>query len=187
MRRLFCIGLAALLAAGVMVSPATAAKACKKPRFSGAGGDAEVVKVTDKHTESKPLQATINVDPGFALFGDEPTYTHGYLNVQVDSKAKLRGLWVSIAVPPMRDYDLYLLDGDAAIADSNGWNPGHVLPMYTDLIGDQSDNGGETTLESETITGFATADCSGYTVDAAVALGEGGAVPVTIWLGEIAF
>ncbi|HEX2196006.1 MAG TPA: hypothetical protein VHJ76_03685 [Actinomycetota bacterium] len=187
-----------LVVSGVLAGPATAAKK-KKPKACKAyvpgemGAEAETVVVTDAHTAEAPLTHPFSIGPAFdeglgAIVGQDQT-PHVNLNVQVDSKAKEAGLYVTWEFDTHRDYDLwaYFSDGTEA-ASSHGFQP-LIATAGTSVAGVEpantsSNHGGESTETSENLVGIITPDCGGYTLDMATYFGEGGDFELKIWLGE---
>jgi hypothetical protein len=175
-------------------------KKTKKPARCAAykagelGAEAETVVVTDAATEAKPVEVTLALDPGFGQATgldflhpqlaavDEVTtaaQSHTYYNVQVDSKAKDTGLFVSLGSPVPDDNDLYLLHstGNEA-AHAAGFHGGGPEPIF-----DSNANGGHTGPDAEFLDGIKTTDCGGYTVHAIAANSQGGDTPLQFWLG----
>ncbi|HEX2296763.1 MAG TPA: hypothetical protein VHN37_15830 [Actinomycetota bacterium] len=182
-----------LVASGLLAGPATAAKK-KKPKACTAyqpgeqGAEAETVVVTDAHTEEAPLTHAFSLGADFdeGLEGDPP---RANLNVQVDSKAKSAGLYVTWEFQTHRDYDLwaYFPDGTEA-ASSHGFQPLIALEGQTvgpiEPANTSSNHGGKSTATSENLVGIITPDCGGYTLDMTTYFGEGGDFELKIWLGE---
>ncbi|HEX2059048.1 MAG TPA: hypothetical protein VHI71_11860 [Actinomycetota bacterium] len=180
-----------LVASGVLAGPASAKKkkpkACKPYVAGEMGAEAESVVVTDAHTEEAPLTHAFSLDPDFdeGLQGDPP---RANVNVQVDSKAKSAGLYVTWEFQTHRDYDLwaYWPDGTAA-ASSHGFQPliaTQGQPGAADQSNTASNHAGESTATSENLVGVITPDCGGYTLDMTTYFGEGGDFELKIWLGE---
>ena len=187
-----------LVSSGLLAGPATAAKkkakACKAMTPAAAGAEAPTVVVTDSHTADAPLlqPVTLAESVGDAdLIGEVPdegplASSHSYFNVQVDSKAKTAGLYVTFEFPEHRDYDLwaYFSDGTVA-ASSHGFQPGLATAATpADLSNTATNHAGESTPTSENLIGVITNDCGGYTIETANWLGEGGDFEVKLWLGE---
>ena len=192
-KRSFSIALAlGLVVTGVLAGPATAAKK-KKPKACAPyvpgekGAEAETVVVTDAHTAEAPLTHAFSLGADFdeGLREDPP---RANVNVQVDSKAKSAGLYVTWEFQTHRDYDLwaYWPDGSGA-ASSHGFQPliatdGHTVGPI-EPANTSSNHGGKSTATSENLVGIITPDCGGYTLDMTTYFGEGGDFELKIWLG----
>lgn len=185
-----------LVVSGSIAGPATAAK--KKPKACTAfqpgelGAEAETIVATDAHTAEAPLTHAFNlgpaVDEGVGEAAGNDLTPHHYVNVQVDSKAKTAGLYVTWEFQTNQDYDLwaYTADGMEAGA-SHGFQPLIATagqPAPADQSNTGSNHGGESTATSENIVGLITSDCGGYTLDMATFLGQGGDFELKVWLGE---
>ena len=165
--------------------PKPKVKACA-PYVPGAEGkDGKTIVVTDAATAEKPLEVILSLEPGVGQGGMpeavNPTTTmlqsHVYQNVQVDSKAKEAGLFVSLASPVPDDNDLYL-------NHSTGKEAAHAAGFMGETgVYDSNANGGHTGDDAEYLDGIRTADCYGYTVDANGANSRGGDVSLKLWLG----
>lgn len=183
-----------LVASAFVAGPATAAK--KKPKACAPyapgekGAEAETVVVTDTHTADAPLTHAFSLGPAFdegigAFAGHDMTPRYN-LNVQVDSKAKSAGLYVTWEFQTHRDYDLwaYFADGTEA-ASAHGFQPLiDTQGQPVDQSNTASNHGGESKADSENLVGIITPDCGGYTLDMATYFGEGGDFELKIWLGE---
>ena len=150
------------------------------------GAEAELLTVTDKHTEEAPLEATVAHDVGLTSFTfqgqgyDEAS--HFPLNLQMDSKDPEMGLHVRYEFPDHEDHDLYVYYADGAqAARVAGGNQLALDPSLEEGTG----NGGHSEVGAEVLDGLRTADCAGYTLDLVNWLGEGGDYTVKFWLGEI--
>jgi hypothetical protein len=167
-------------------------KAKKKPARCSAykpgelGAEAKTIVVTDAATEAKPAEVTLDLGPGLGQATGTPVdavttaaQSHAYYNVQVDSKNKDAGLFVSLGSPVPDDNDLYLLHstGNEA-AHAAGFHGGGPVPIF-----DSNADGGHTGPDAEFLDGIRTVDCGGYTVHAVGANSRGGAVPLKFWLG----
>src|SRR5688500_17199738 len=135
--RLAAAGVAFALVAGVMAAPAAGAKgkALKCGAFASGveeAAEAELVKVTPKATEAKPV--TIEYEHAASL---SPVSTeHIYYNVQVYGPSS--GLYILQEFDDHSDIDLYLYDGAGEeVASSGAFNPAPI-PGVTDAGG----NGG---------------------------------------------
>ena len=138
-----------------------------------------VVKVTDKATAEAPI--VIEYEHGMALWNtatQEPIVEDTvFFNFQVESKKAAPGLYIfqEWAAHPPSDMDLYLYDGlGEQVASSGSANafPVHVPTQETGAWG----------LES--IPGFATSNCAGYTAESRAFTTAGEAMTLTVWLGE---
>jgi hypothetical protein len=114
-----------------------------------------------------------------------------YFNVQADTALPAAGLYAKITFPQREDYDLEFTYPDGSYAArSHAFNTVNELNDQNDPVLNQpiisvTGHGGEATPTSEELVGIATNDCGGYTVKVSNALGEGGAMKVLLWLGEI--
>lgn len=201
---------AALVLGAVVVGPADAKKK-KKPKptptvaacptftpvepQTGSGEGAEaleaaVVTVTDEHTEEAPL--VIDYEHGAALWipftGVAVQEDTQFFNLQVDSSVPAPGLFLrqEWGTPSPSDMDLYLYDATGAeVALSGSSNAPEPLG------GPDSPSAGtpldQTTGASgyESISGFAAADCAGYTVESRAFSTMGETMQLKIWLGEV--
>jgi opacity protein-like surface antigen len=199
MKKLLIVALVACLAGSIAAAPAAQAKKKKKkkpvacaaytPGELGAGKP--TVTLTDANTAEAPLEQKVTLEESVG----DLDQTGGLIseasvdafNLQVDSKAKDVGLYLSMSFDTRRDYDLWLryADGSEA-AGSHGWNtivedPGDNADLSMSDEGYASDS----TDSSENIIGVHVTDCSGWTVEADNWLGEGGELTVKAWLGEI--
>jgi hypothetical protein len=181
-----------LVAAAVVAAPATAAKPKKcKPFVAGEmGAEAETLVVTNAHTADAPLTYAFNIGPAFdeglgGAAGHDMTPHHN-LNVQVDSKAKTAGLYVTWEFQTHRDYDLWAYNPDGtAAASAHGFQPLiDTRGQAVDQSNTASNHGGESTATSENLVGIITPDCGGYTLDMTTYFGEGGDFELKIWLGK---
>jgi hypothetical protein len=185
-----------MLASAFVAGPATAAKkkpkACKAYAAGEMGAEAETLVVTDSHTAEAPLTHAFNIGPAFdegigGAVGQDQTPHHN-LNVQVDSKAKTAGLYVTWEFQTHRDYDLWAYNPDGtAAASAHGFQPlidTKGQPGPADQSNTASNHGGESTATSENLVGIITPDCGGYTLDMSTYFGEGGDFELKIWLGE---
>jgi len=146
------------------------------------GKDAEIVVVTDAATEEAPVEVPLEIGGGIGVGGVfEDAIAHAYKNVQVDSASASTGLYVRLEMPYPSDYDLYVRNADGSeAARAAGFNPEPAV--YNDNTA-----GGHTEPDAEQIDGVTTADCGGYTIDAAAATGEGGELTLKFWLGEATY
>lgn len=172
---------AGAIGATTVEATAKKAKKCKAYKPGPEGADADTLVVTDKATEKKPATATLATSPGAGVGGTDETETaisHAYHNVQVDSKKKSAKLFIRLEMAAYEDQDLYVrLPSGAEVARAAGFNPEPAV--YNDTEG-----GGHTEKGAEVIDGIITADCGGYTIDAAAATGTGSDVTLKYWLGK---
>jgi hypothetical protein len=191
-RLLAMLAMVALLA-GALAAPAEAKKRKKKPRPCATyqspefAAEAETTVVTDKATEEKPIEIELSTGPGLSFSNpDDPNggtgeASHVFHNVQVDSKAKSAGLFVRIEYLPAWDYDLFLRTPEgpsvAYEADFNPATAGGPTPVGGNEGAHPEPGAGQ-------IDGYLSTDCDGFTVDVWSAITPGGAVAMTLWLGE---
>jgi hypothetical protein len=157
-------------------------KACAPFAPGEAGADQPSVTVTDAATEEAPVEQVVTLDMSLAdlQVGDPSS---AFFNIQVDSAAPDAGLYVLLEFPTRRDYDLNLLHPDASYAArAHAWNT--VIEANESPIS-STGHGGESTASSEKLVGIKTSDCGGWTLEAQNWLGEGGDLPVKLWLGEV--
>lgn len=167
------------LVAGVLAAPAAGAKKGRAlkcgPFASGVeeAAEAELVKVTPKATEEKPV--TIEYEHGASLY---PASTeHLYYNVQIYGPS--RGLYILQEFDNHSDIDLYLFDAAGEeVASSGAFNPAPI-PGVTDAGG----NGG---IGYESINGYPVATCDGLTIESSAYATMGTPASLKIWLGEAA-
>ena len=174
--RLVAVLAAMTLVAALSVAPAAAkkSKGVKCPAFTSGvedAADAELLKITPKATEAKPI--TIEYEHAASLY---PASTeHLYYNVQVFGPSG--GLYILQEFDNYSDIDLYLLDGAGEeVASSGAFNPAPI-PGYTDADG----NGG---TGFESIKGHPVSTCDGFTIDSSAYATMGTPVTLKIWLGE---
>jgi hypothetical protein len=168
---------------------------CTPYQSGDLGKDSPNVTVTDTATESAPLEQSVTLDPSAAdvtLGAPVPgpgAVSAQYFNVQVDSAQPAAGLYAKITFSPREDYDLeFLYPDNSYAARSHSFNTvaeanDQALPVLGPIS--ETGHGGQATDSSEELVGIATNDCAGYTVKVSNALGEGGAMKVQLWLGEI--
>lgn len=191
MRKLIALALVGGLLAGANL-PAEAKKKKKKKKPpvctafvpGGNGAGQPTVVLTDAATEAAPVEQVVSLDLGLGDVTQNPAQvSYAYFNVQVDSAAPEAGLYALLEFPDRRDYDLYLRHPDGSeAASSHGFN---TLAEVSALNNTSGNHGGETTASSEALTGIKTADCGGWTVEVQNWLGEGGELPVKLWLGPV--
>ena len=175
--RLVAACAAVTLVAAVFVAPAAVAKKGKgikcAPFTSSVeeAAGAEVLKITPKATEAKPV--SIEYEHAASLY--PASSEHLYYNVQVYGPSG--GLYILQEFDNYSDIDLYLLDGAGEeVASSGAFNPAPV-PGVTDAGG----NGG---TGYESINGHPVATCDGFTIDSSAYATMGTPATLKIWLGE---
>ena len=176
--RAVMIGAVVTLILGGLAAPtaqAKKAKALKCGQFSPGieeAADAEVVKVTTKATEQKPVVIDYEHGPSLYPAAQESLY----FNVQVYGPAS--GLYILQEFDNQSDIDLYLYDAAGEeVASSGAFNPAPI-PGVTDAGG----NGGS---GYESINGYATGTCEGFTIESAAYATFGTPATLKIWLGEV--
>lgn len=189
----------AALILGAFVAPADAKKK-KKPKppppppacapFAPGelGKDAPTTILTDAATADAPVVVDLTAEAGLP---NAPVTVQGMgfdgrshliQNIQVDSANPSAGLYVKIEFTDMHDYDLYLRYPDGSAAANSGESnaaPGH------DLGSGAPEGGWEAGTNYEMVKGINTLDCAGYTADIVAYLTNGGAVKLSMWLGEV--
>jgi hypothetical protein len=181
------------LVVGVMVGGADVAGAKKKkkkkkpkavacetyvPTMAGSE-EAEVLKVDDTFTEEAPLVIEFSHGPSgpAAAIREQAFY-----NIQSYSKAAEAGMYARMEFANHSDLDLYFHNaGGDPVASSGAFNQ---APVDASPAADFSD-GGNGGMGFESISGFRTAQCTGYTVRSSAYLTPGTDVTLTIWLGEV--
>jgi len=151
------------------------------------GAEAETTIVTDAATEEAPVVVELTAGAGLAndlgLAGGAYDETSSiFQNVQVDTANPEAGLYARLEFQEFHDYDLYLNYPDGSTAANSGdFNiaPGH------DLGGGSPDGAWEAGTNYESVLGIATDDCGGYTARMVSYLTNGGAVTLSLWLGEV--
>lgn len=163
------------------------AAACPAFTPAEAGKDKPTVTLTDAATEAAPLEQKVTLGQSTADLRVGAA-SHDAFNVQVDSAAAEAGFYALIEFPARNDYDLNMMYGDGSYAArSHAWN---TIIEANDIefpqIGPLSStgHGGESTANSEKLVGIKVGDCSGWTIDVANYLGQGGEATVKLWLGE---
>lgn len=195
MKKTLATLMAVALVGAAFAGPADAKKKKKKKKPKPAvcaaftpgefGAEVETVVLTDEHTEEAPLEVPVTLAESVAdlTFG-ETDGSFAYFNVQVDGAAPEAGLYALFEFDARRDYDIDLLHPDGSYAArSHAWNT-LIEANDTGTIS-STGHGGESTASSEKIVGINTADCAGWTVQAANWLGEGGDFTIKLWLGEV--
>lgn len=169
---------AGLLVGAFAAGPADAAKKKKKALACDAftpgvedAAEAEVVKITPKATEEKPV--VIEFEHAGSLPFVAPD--HQWFNVQVYSSTPSAGLWIKDEFSDRHDIDLYLYNAAGEeVALSGGFN----------TVPEAHDSDGNATTNSEQIPGYPAAQCEGYTIESAGYLTPGTDATLSIWLGE---
>jgi hypothetical protein len=168
----------ALVFAAFWAGPAEAAKRkrVKCPAFTAGyedAAEAELVKVTDKATEKKPVVVEYEHAAALSPVADE----YLYYNVQLYSRAKATGLYILQEFNEDSDIDLYLYDSAGEeVASSGAFNP---LP-----IPGVTDSGGNGGVGYESISGFAAARCAGFSIESHAFMTPGTPVTLKLWLGK---
>lgn len=165
-----------LLAGAFAAGPADAAKKKKKlvcdtftPGVEDAA-EAEVVKITSKATEEKPVVIEFEHAGSLPVAAD-----HQWFNVQLYSSTPSAGLWIKDEFSDRHDIDLYLYNAAGEeVALSGGFN----------TVPEAHDSDGNATSNSEQIPGFPTAQCEGYTIESVGYLTPGTDATLSIWFGE---
>lgn len=180
------------LVMGAFVAPADAKKKKKVKKCAPYtapewAGEAETTIVTDAATADAPVEIELDTAPGAGFTSaDDPEggtgdVTKVFHNVVVDSAAASAPLNVRIEYPVVWDYDLFLrVPEGPSVAYEADFNPATVAGP-TPVGGNE---GGHPEPGAGQIDAYPAADCSGYTVDVSSAITAGGAVTMTLWLGE---
>ena len=165
---------AVALVGSVFATPATAGKKLKCGQFASAvegAEEAELIKVTKKATEAKPV--VIEFEHAASMY--PAANEHLYYNVQVFGPSS--GLYIREEFDNYSDIDLYLYNGAGEeVASSGAFNP-LPIPGYTDAGG----NGG---TGYESIPGHPVSTCEGFTIDSTAYATMGTPVTLKLWLGE---
>ena len=163
-------------------TPPAEAEACPAYVPGEEGAEAETTVVTDEATEEKPVVIELDAGPGLGSLGPYNETTSVYQNVQVDTSGADTGLYAKLEFQNFHDYDLYLNYADGSTAANSGdFNvaPGH------DLGSGSPDGGWEAGTDYEMVMGIRTADCAGYTARMVSWLTNGGAMTLSLWLGDV--
>lgn len=192
-RKALTLVVAAGLVSGALVAgPAVAKKPKKCPAFkpvkpvspSGETAEvleAEVVKVTDAATADKPI--VMEYSHGPALWNSatqEPIVEDTvFFNIQIQSKqaAPALNVFQQWAARPPSDMDLFMYEGGEQIAFSGSAN---ALPTPSSQVPYQ----GTGAWGLESIPGFATYNCAGYTIESRAFQTAGEDMTLTIWLAK---
>ncbi|MDQ3962575.1 MAG: hypothetical protein M3277_01455 [Actinomycetota bacterium] len=146
------------------------------------GAEAETTVVTDAATEEKPIVAEFDAGPGMGSAGPYNETTSVFQNVQVDTANADTGLYAKLEFQNFHDYDLYLNYADGSTAANSGdFNAaaGHGLGSGS------PDGAWEAGTNYEMVMGIRTADCAGYTARMVSWLTNGGAMTLSLWLGDV--
>jgi hypothetical protein len=176
--------------AGAKRRRAKKAKACARYKPGEQGKGFKTTVVTDRATKKKPIEVGLPIEAGAGTiepFGGSEVgrISHVFHNVLVDSGSKTKGLWVRLEFAANRDYDLFLNNADGTtVAKAAGFNP-HT--EGSPLAYNDTSMGGHTEATAEQLDGIKSADCRGYTVDAAAATGPGEILTLKLWLGKANF
>lgn len=165
--------------------------ACTSFTPGEAGKEKPTVTVTDAATEDKPLEQTVVLDASVADATQGLTASsHDAFNFVIDSNSPDAGLYALIEFPARNDYDLNMMYTDGSYAArSHAWNTVIELndtplpPVFPNGIS-KTGHGGASTATSEKLVGIKVDDCSGWTMDVANYLGQGGEMTVKLWLGD---
>lgn len=174
--RFGALAAAIALVGATFAAPAVGAKpkALKCGQFAPGveeAAEAEVIKITKKATEAKPVVMEYEQGPAFYPATSESTY----FNIQVFGPSS--GLYIRQEFDNRSDIDLYLLDGAGEeVASSGAFNPAPVPGVF-----DAGGNGG---TGFESINGYPAATCEGFTIDSTAYATFGTPVTLKIWLGE---
>jgi hypothetical protein len=186
------------LVVGVMVGGADVAGAKKKKKkkkpksvacetyvpTTAGSEEVEVLKVDDTFTEEAPLVIEFT-HPASGPIGQTPVgqiRDQKFFNIQSYSKAAEAGMYARMEFANHSDLDLYFHNaGGDPVASSGAFNQ---APVDASPAADFSD-GGNGGMGFESISGFRTAQCTGYTVRSSAYLTPGTDVTLTIWLGEV--
>lgn len=183
----------AAMVLGAFVAPADAKKKKKKAPVCAPyttpewAGEAETTTVTDKATAEAPIEIELSTAAGVGFTnaddpeGGDGDVTRVFHNVVVDSAAASAPLNVRIEYAPVWDYDLFLRTPEGpSVAYEADFNPATAAGP-TPVGGNE---GAHPEVGAGQIDAYAAPDCSGYTVDVSSAITAGGAVTMTLWLGE---
>ena len=187
----------AALILGAFVAPADAKKK-KKPKPpppppacapyvpGESGAEAATTIVTDAATAEAPVVIDLTAEPGLPStptvngVGFDGTSSL-YQNVQVDTANPSAGLYVKFEFPDRHDYDLDLEYADGSTAASSG--DANAAPG-NDLGSGSPEGAWEAGTNYESLNGINTPDCAGYTARMKAYTTNGGAVKLSLWLGE---
>ena len=188
----------AALILGAFVAPADAAKkkkpkpppppppACAPYTPGDAGKEAPTTVLTDAATAEAPVVVDLTAEAGLPSLSVQGVQvidrTSIFHNIQVDTVNPSAGLYVKIEFTDMHDYDLYLDYADGTNAANSG-DP-NVAPGNGYIGGGSPEGAWEAGTNYELVKGINTLDCAGYTADILSYLTNGGAVRLSMWLGE---
>lgn len=186
----------AALILGAFVAPADAKKKKPKPpppppvcaayTPGEQGAEAATTIVTDAATAEAPVVVDLTADVGLPStptvngVGADGTSSI-FQNIQVDTANPTAGLYVRFEFPDRHDFDLYVNYADGSTAANSGEYNG--LPGEG-LGGGSPEGAWEGGTNYEMVSGINTADCAGYTAEMVSYLTNGGAVKLSLWLGE---
>ncbi|HEX2293692.1 MAG TPA: hypothetical protein VHN37_00090, partial [Actinomycetota bacterium] len=155
------------------------------------GKDAQTTVVTDAATAEAPVVVDLTTAPGLGndlgapgIVGQSSVYDETssvFQNIQVDTANPSAGLYAKVEFEDRHDYDLYLLYQDGATAANSG--DFNVAPNEG-LGGGSPEGAWEAGTNYESVLGINTADCAGYTAEIVSYLTTGGAVKLSVWLGD---
>lgn len=151
--------------------------------------DAEVIKLTEKHTEEAPLVVEYEhgaalwfmVNPTDPLGGQAPAQEDTvFFNVQNYGKNPSAGIYARIdwPAPSPSDMDLYMYDVTGTQVAASGASNQAPLPVFGFDAGGRGGNG------FESITGHPSPQCSGFTFESRAFATSGESMTLTLWLGD---
>ena len=186
----------ALAASAVLAVPAEAKKKPKKkgcPAFapvepaSNSGETAEaleapVVKITDAATAEAPVVMEFAHGPAlWDTLNQEPIVEDTvFFNIQVESKqgAPTLNVFQEWAAHPPSDMDLYMYDATGTEVAVSG--SANAFPTPVSQVPGQ----GTGAWGLESVPGYATSNCAGYTIESRAFTTAGEDMTLSIWLGE---
>ena len=143
--------------------------------------EAEVIEVTDQATAEAPIVVEYEHGPAFWVTQIQQPIVEDtvFFNLQVQSASPAPALYIfqEWAKRPGSDMDLLLYEKSLRVALSGSHN---VLPEPTPSLPINRTGG----WGLESIAGFATANCAGYTVESRAFRTAGEAMTLSLWLGE---
>jgi hypothetical protein len=175
-----------------VVPPGPPAGSCPTYVPGEEGAEAETTIVNDAATAEKPVVVELTAGAGLGndlgipgIAGGPSVYDETssiFQNIQVDSSNPDAGLYATLNFPAFHDYDLYLNRPDGSTAANSG--DFNIAPGEG-LGGGGPDGAWEAGNDFESVLGIRTPDCGGYTARMVSFLTNGGAVTLSLWLGEI--